>query len=202
MSNTLLYVQYIYNHSNIPMTNSSTRHSAKQRLIDVAAEIVSTQGVQALTLEGVAAAAGVTKSGLIYHFKTKDDLLEAVVKAMLEEWGQRNRAKATLAGNSSGDLLRAMIDDTLDMHPGEKQLMSNLLAAASSYPHLLGPVRDLYDHLYSDFANSGPHNGTALVIAAALDGVMMLQLLDFHRFNERERKAIRSALHTLAKQLT
>ncbi|SIR80680.1 transcriptional regulator, TetR family [Janthinobacterium sp. TND4EL3] len=202
MSNTLLYVQYIYNHSNIPMTNSSTRHSAKQRLIDVAAEIVSTQGVQALTLEGVAAAAGVTKGGLIYHFKTKDDLLEAVVKAMLEDWGQRNRAKAILAGNSSGDLLRAMIDDTLDMKPGEKQLMSNLLAAASNYPHLLGPVRDLYDHLYSDFANSGPHNGTALVIAAALDGILMLQLLDFHRFNEHERNAIRLALYTLAKQLT
>ena len=60
------------------MPNPSQR-SGKQRLIDAAAQIVSTQGVQQLTLEGVAAAAGVTKGGLIYHFKTKDDLLAALV---------------------------------------------------------------------------------------------------------------------------
>lgn len=183
------------------MSISLPRISAKQRLIDVASEIVSTRGVQELTLEGAAAAAGVTKGGLIYHFKTKDDLLAAVVQSLIEHWEQRSRVKATQASNTSGDMLRAMIDDTFDMEPAEKQLISNLLAAASSYPHLLGPVRDLYGRLYTDFAKSKPHPGTALVIAAALDGVSMLELLDFHRFTEPQRKALRQALHALAKEI-
>jgi AcrR family transcriptional regulator len=183
------------------MPNSLTRISAKQRLIDVASEIVATRGVQELTLEGVAAAAGVTKGGLIYHFMTKDDLLAAVVQALIEQWEQRSRAKATQAGNTSGDMLRAMIDDTFDMPSAEQLLISNLLAAASSYPHLLGPVRDLYGRLYSEFSKSGPKTGTALVIAAALDGVSMLELLDFHRFDEAQRKALRQALRALAKEI-
>lgn len=99
---------------------------------------MSTQGVQQLTLEGVAAA-GVTKGGLIYHFKTKDDLLAALVQSMLDECDQRTRAKASEAGNGGSAMLLALINDTFDMQSSEKQLMSNLLAAASSYPHLLDP---------------------------------------------------------------
>ncbi len=184
------------------MSHSSQRSSAKQRLIDVASGIVAAQGVQELTIEGVAAAAGVTKGGLIYHFKTKDELLAAVVQALIEEWEQRSRAKATQAGNTAGDMLRAMIDDTFDMPPEEKQLISNLLAAASSYPHLLGPVRDLYGRLYSDFSQAGPQSGQALVIAAALDGISMLELLDFHQFTDPEREALRHALHAMAKKIS
>ncbi|HEK3745009.1 TPA: TetR family transcriptional regulator [Pseudomonas aeruginosa] len=198
---TVLYVQYSFNQTFKSMPTSLPRISAKQRLIDVASEIVATRGVQELTLEGVAAAAGVTKGGLIYHFKTKDDLLAAVVQALIEQWEQRSRAKATQAGNTSGDMLRAMIDDTFDLPSAEQLLISNLLAAASSYPHLLGPVRDLYGRLYSEFSKSGRQTGTALVIAAALDGVSMLELLDFHRFNEAQRKALRQALHALAKEI-
>ncbi|UVH57754.1 TetR/AcrR family transcriptional regulator [Variovorax paradoxus] len=183
------------------MTSSSPRTSAKQRLIDVASEIVSARGVQELTLEAVAAAAGVTKGGLIYHFKTRDELLAAVVQAILDEWDQRSRVKAAQAGSSSGALLRALIDDTFDMEPREKQLISNLLAAASSYPHLLGPVRDFYSRLYGDFAKSGSRSGTALVIAAALDGMSVMELLSFHQFSDRQRKAMRQALHALAKEL-
>lgn len=183
------------------MSNSSQRTSAKQRLIDVASAIVASQGVHELTIEGVAAAAGVTKGGLIYHFKTKDELLGAVVQSLIDEWDRRSRTKATQAGNTAGDLIRAMSDDTFDMPTEERQLISSLLAAASSYPHLLGPVRDLYGRLYGDFSQSGPQSGIALVIAAALDGLSMLELLDFHQFPESQREAIRHALHTLARKI-
>ncbi|OYV01291.1 MAG: hypothetical protein CFE45_05490, partial [Burkholderiales bacterium PBB5] len=103
--------------------------------------------------------------------------------------------------NTSGDMLRAMIDDTFDMPAGEQQLISKLLAAASSHPHLLGPVHALYGRLYSEFSKSGPTGGTALVIAAALDGVSMLQYLDFHRFDDTQRTALRQALQALAKEI-
>ena len=184
------------------MPNSSQRSSGKQRLIEAAAEIVSTQGVQQLTLEGVAAAAGITKGGLIYHFKTKDDLLAALVQSMIDEWDQRTRAKASESGSNSSAMLLALINDTFDMQPSEKQLMRNLLAAASSYPHLLGPVRELYDRTYRDFAGSSAQTGIALVSTAAIDGISLLELLDFHHFSEDQRKAMRKALQTLAKDLT
>ena len=178
------------------------RNSHREDLIDAAEAIVTEQGVGELTLERVAARAGVTKGGLIYHFKTKDDLLAALVQSMIDEWDQRTRAKASESGSNSSAMLLALINDTFDMQPSEKQLMRNLLAAASSYPHLLGPVRELYDRTYRDFAGSSAQTGIALVITAAIDGISLLELLDFHHFSEDQRKAMRKALQTLAKDLT
>lgn len=183
------------------MPHSSSRNSSKQRLIDAAAKIVSTQGVQELTLEGVAAMAGVTKGGLIYHFKTKDDLLGALVQTMINELDQGSRTNAAKAGDTKGALLRALIDDTFDRSSEEKQLMSNLLAAASGYPHLLGPVRQLYNRTYSDFTQSGSQTGIAMVVVAALDGIAMLDLLNFHRFSKQQREAMRRTLHAMAREI-
>lgn len=183
------------------MSKSSPHSSARQRLLDAAAQIISTQGVQALTLEGVAAAAGVTKGGLIYHFKTRDDLLGAVVQAMLDQLEQRSRTKAAKAGGTTGSFLSALIDDAFDTPANEKQLMSSLLAAVFSHPHLLEPVHKSFDFAYADLAKSGPRAGLAMAIAVATDGLLLLELLDLHRFNDRQRKAVRQALQTLAKEL-
>ena len=43
-------------------------------------------GAQALTLDAVAAEAGVSKGGLLYHFKTKRELLDAMLEGWLEEF--------------------------------------------------------------------------------------------------------------------
>ena len=180
------------------MSNPSARGSSRQKLLDAAAELISRHGVQDLTLEGVAAAAGVTKGGLIYHFKTKDDLLGAVVERMTVQLDQRNRAKASQHGGTPRALLLALIDDTFDMPPSEKRLMTNLLAAASQYPHLLAPAQKLFTSLYGEFADAGKAAGLALAIAAALDGVSLLELLNLHRFDEHQRDAMRDALKHLA----
>jgi AcrR family transcriptional regulator len=170
-------------------------------LLDAAAELISRHGVQDLTLEGVAAAAGVTKGGLIYHFKTKDDLLGALVERMVEQIDERNRAKAAARGDTPGALLHALIDDTFDMSHSEKRLLTNLLAAASHYPHLLAPAQRIFSRLYGELADVGANAGLALAIAASLDGISLLELLNLHPFGTRQRDAMRQALHELAQNL-
>lgn len=178
--------------------NSPGRSSSRGKLLDAAAELIACGSVQDLTLEGVAAAAGVTKGGLIYHFKTKDELLGAVVARMIEQLDQRTRDKAAKRGHTPGALLQALIDDTFDMLPSEKLLLTNLLAAATQYPHLLGPVQQAYHRVYNEFAEAGPQAGLALAISAALDGLTLLELLNLHQFTQRQREAIREALQQLA----
>lgn len=51
------------------------RPSARPKLIEAALRVVEQRGVAALTLDAVAAEAGVTKRGLIYHFPSKHALL-------------------------------------------------------------------------------------------------------------------------------
>ena len=183
------------------MVTGRSRSSARERLLDCAEALISELGVQDLTLEGVAAAAGVTKGGLIYHFKTKDDLLGALVERMMAQIGERSRARAAARGDTPRALLQALIDDTFDMPRKEKAVYTNLLAAISHYPHLLGPARGLFADIYGQLAKLGPHAGHAVALAAALDGMMFLELLDFHHFTKSQREAMRAALQELAKNL-
>lgn len=182
------------------MPNPPGRSSSRERLLDAAAELIATHSVQELTLEGVAAAAGVTKAGLIYHFKTKDDLLGALVERMSLELDQRSRVKAAQRGATTSARLMALVDDTFDMPPGEKRLQANLLAAATSYPHLLGPVQQLFDRTYGELSGARPEAGLALVVAAALDGISLLELLNLHQFSPQQHTAMRQALQQLAQR--
>jgi AcrR family transcriptional regulator len=179
----------------------SPRGSSREKLLDAAADLITQHSVQELTLEAVAAAAGVTKGGLIYHFKTKDDLLGALVQRMIEKLDQRQRAKAAGRGATKSALLLALVDETFDMQRAEKQLLTNLIAAASAHPHLLGPVRTLFAQVYGDLSGTSAQAGLALAIAAALDGVSMLELMGFHHFTKGQRKAMRQALLELIQRL-
>jgi AcrR family transcriptional regulator len=184
------------------MTNSPGRSSSREKLLDAAVDLITQHGVHELTLEGVATAVGVTKGGLIYHFKTKDDLLEALVERMLGELQQRNRVNAAKRGDTVGALLQTLVDETFDMPSCEKLLHSNLLAAVASYPHLMAPAQRFYAEHYDKFADAGPQVGLALVIATALDGIALLELVKLHQFTPEQRDTMRAALHQLAKSLT
>src|SRR3954467_14212049 len=58
----------------------------KDRLLHAAGAVVRRDGPQALTLDAVAAEAGVSKGGLLYHFGTKQELIEALVARWLAEF--------------------------------------------------------------------------------------------------------------------
>jgi len=105
------------------------RNSSRETLLDAAQTIVSEQGVAAMTLENVAVRAGVTKGGLIYHFKTRELLLQALIERMVEQIESRYQAEAAKGGQTLEALLIAMIDDTFAMPAADKALMRNLLAA-------------------------------------------------------------------------
>ena len=92
----------------------------RQRLIDAACEVFYTRGVERTTLADIAAAAGIPLGNVYYYFKTKNDLIEAVVEARLSEartmlaWveaahdGPRMRLKALFAGfaEQGGEIAR------------------------------------------------------------------------------------------------
>lgn len=57
---------------------------ARDKILDAYADLLRTDGERAATLEAVAARAGVSKGGLLYHFNTKEALAEALSEQMLE----------------------------------------------------------------------------------------------------------------------
>ena len=66
------------------MTDSATQ-SKRERLIAAARETIYQQGIEKTTLADIAAAAGVPLGNIYYYFKTKHEIVEAVVQSHLVE---------------------------------------------------------------------------------------------------------------------
>ncbi len=56
----------------------------KQKIIEAAIEIVSTQGIKGLSAKKVADNAGISKSNVFHHFKSVDDILLAMIAGLCE----------------------------------------------------------------------------------------------------------------------
>ncbi|KVE83768.1 hypothetical protein WI99_20375 [Burkholderia cepacia] len=182
------------------------RSSSRDRLLDAAAELVASQGIQNLTIEAVAAAAKVTKAGLVYHFKTRDDLLAALIERVVGELDMLDlRAQEALEADDSAKPLKSSMAElselTFDMPEDRRLLLANLLAATSLYPHLAGPVRDFYSRSYARVAQSGPDAGQVLALVVALDGIALLEVLNLHRFTPEQRQVLRDTLESAIRKL-
>jgi TetR/AcrR family transcriptional regulator, transcriptional repressor for nem operon len=97
------------------MTDSDIQRPAagkRERLVAAACRVLHEQGVERTTLADIALAAGVPVGNVYYYFKTKDQLVEAAIKAhgddltaMLSALDRRRTPQARLKG-----LVRAWID--------------------------------------------------------------------------------------------
>ncbi|WP_370963347.1 TetR/AcrR family transcriptional regulator [Amycolatopsis sp. cg9] len=57
----------------------------KQRILDVARDLFTSQGVQRTSLQDIAGRLGITKPALYYHFPSRDDLVRSIVQPMLDD---------------------------------------------------------------------------------------------------------------------
>ncbi|WP_437733228.1 TetR/AcrR family transcriptional regulator [Sorangium sp. So ce1335] len=67
------------------MTASTAAHDTRSRLLDTALKLFSEHGVEGTSLQMIADELGVTKAAVYYHFRTKDEITEAVAAPALQE---------------------------------------------------------------------------------------------------------------------
>ncbi|KIC14126.1 TetR/AcrR family transcriptional regulator [Leisingera sp. ANG-Vp] len=103
--------------------------ATKDRIAEAADQLFYEQGFEATSFADIAAAVGISRGNFYYHFKTKDEILDAVIsrrlgstRAMLQDWQAQgaspagritcfiriliaNQAKITLYGCPAGTLV-------------------------------------------------------------------------------------------------
>lgn len=62
------------------------RQSNRESILDAAIRVTNREGIRAVTFDSVAAEAGVTRGGMIYHFQSRDALIHAVNLRLAEMW--------------------------------------------------------------------------------------------------------------------
>ncbi|WP_067696629.1 TetR/AcrR family transcriptional regulator [Nocardia jejuensis] len=73
------------------MTTPRDPVGTRDRILDALETLLLDKGMSQVTLENVAAAAGVSKGGLLYHFKSKDALLAGLLRRLGERADEQVR---------------------------------------------------------------------------------------------------------------
>ncbi|ADJ46478.1 TetR family transcriptional regulator [Amycolatopsis mediterranei S699] len=96
----------------------------KQRILDVARELFTSQGVQRTSLQDIADRLGITKPALYYHFPSREDLVRSIVQPLLDD-GE----KFLLDQEARGDApVRELIEGFFDFNHRHRADVVMLLA--------------------------------------------------------------------------
>ena len=76
------------------------KQKTKQRILDAALELFSTQGFEATSIAQIADAVGVRKASLYSHFDSKQDILDRLIESIMEDYAKHSvRSPANRIGD-------------------------------------------------------------------------------------------------------
>ena len=67
------------------MTDKPTPEARRQAILEAAITVFAQHGFDAATTDDIARAAGLSKGGLYWHFKSKDDILAAILMQLFDQ---------------------------------------------------------------------------------------------------------------------
>jgi AcrR family transcriptional regulator len=167
---------------------SKPARDTRAQLLDAAEAVVAQQGARNLTLDAVAARSGISKGGLLYHFRSKEDLAAAMIERSIA-WFDDALIDAGRGDNEArGRFTRAYLKASLGMTPltgaGFDNLCSAITTALLSFPERLGPVQEQGHRTQDGIEKDGLDPVLATIIRLAVDGLWLSENLNLMRFDK------------------
>ena len=154
---------------------------ARDRILNAAEQRVLAGGPGALVLEAVAADAGVSKGGLLYHFRNKEALVDGLCERMLDGFDRQLAALRAADEGGPGAASRAYLASTVtdEGKPADTsaQLMAGLLTTLGRDSPQLEAVRDRFAEWHKTLVTDGLDDTTATIVRLAADGLWLSALL-------------------------
>lgn len=169
-------------------------------VLDAAARLVAERGA-GISLDLVAQSAGVSKGGLLHHFRSREALFVGLVEEWLSEFDAAVERHVDPDDHGPGRLSRAYIranfdtgiadlDDTLGRNPAIVSVLMSMPAALR--------LADESDRRWrAALSEDGLHTDRITLITHALDGMVYAQL--FHGRGDRSRDGLRDVLLDLTR---
>lgn len=173
------------------MASNRTSETTREKIITATARVIRTQGVSRMTLSEVAAEAGISKGGLLYHFGTKELLIRGMLEHSLKAFDraiEHNRKD----DRSPGSWLRAYIGASFPNRDSELQDQSMIgaaiIASVSSEIYWLEPYRICERRWAKEALADGVPPLTAQLIRIAIDGLWLQLSLGIEPLTPKEQQ--------------
>jgi AcrR family transcriptional regulator len=167
------------------MTNDKAQ-TTRDQILRAAERVVMREGVAGMTIAAVAKEAGLSKGGVLYHYASKEALVQGMLERLIALFeADVEHYAAGDATRAPGRYTRAYVRATLEPR-GEsassevEDVSAAIIAAVSTDPTLLEPLEQRFrawqEAIEADDVD--PVYGTIARLAA--DGLWLTELFDFY----------------------
>jgi TetR/AcrR family transcriptional regulator len=182
--------------------------ATEQKLFDAALRLVGERGAAGVTVDEIAAEAGVAKGTVYYNFGSKDGLVDALLRHGVELLAARLRAAEDV--DDTGEALDALVDGALGFfaeYPAFAQLLvSEMWRTPGQWHGTLSLLRDdivaIVKQVVQRRADAGalPPDVQVGTASAALFGTLLVVALDWQVFQpQRSQHEVRESVIMLVR---
>jgi AcrR family transcriptional regulator len=178
--------------------------ATKQKLFEATLRLSGSRGLVGLTVDDIAAEAGVAKGTVYYNFGSKDGLVDALLRYGVGLLADRLRAAAT--GGAPLETIESQVDGMLEFigeYPGFSQiLVSEMWRTPGQWHETLTLLREEIISIVKDQLRrlSLPEGVEIQTAAAGLFGTMLVVALDWQVFQPtRSRSEVRDSIMLLVR---
>jgi AcrR family transcriptional regulator len=167
-------------------------------MLDAAETVVGRAGAARMTLEAVAAEAGISKASVIYDYKSKQNLIKALIarKVRLEE-ERIGAAVLAAAPRPEAEMIGRIAAASTVPDDETRAVALNLTAALAQDSELRRGLQGFYERQVAAVTETAERPQVALLAFLALEGLKMLEYFDFYHWAKPEREAILDDLVSL-----
>ncbi len=173
------------------------RTNSREKILAAAADVAREAGPGSLSLDAVAARAGVSKGGLLYNFPTKAKLLQALVEDYLYDFEQ-SLEEAASAAEGKENLLSLYVKLSARECEETVSCPSWIFSAVAEDPEFLEPIKIFRRQLFNRLKSETPDLKALLVTYLAIEGMRSMNLFDSKVLSSDERKLLISSLVSIA----
>ena len=176
--------------------------TARDRILDTAEARLLAEGPGGLVLDAIAADAGMSKGGLLYHFPSKEALVAGLCERMLDGF------ESTLAALSDSDdgegawtraYLASTVTDSGRPADNSAQLMAGVLATLGRDSAHLEAVREHFARWHKKIASDGIDPTSATIVRLAADGLWLSSLLGLNHLDKKTGSKVIHALRSMTR---
>ncbi|MCZ4511968.1 TetR/AcrR family transcriptional regulator [Streptomyces sp. ActVer] len=173
------------------------RPSSRTQILEAAIRVTEKEGITSLTLESVAVEAGLTKGGLLYHFRTREELLLAIQRYLTEGWEKHLEARLGKAFAEATVAERAIAYTLMDMESQPRKADLAFMVESASDPELAQVWNALVDRWVPVPAEPDPAQLELFLARMAADGLWLFEATTGTKLTPAVKDALRQRIAAL-----
>jgi len=177
-----------------------TRTIDRTEVIEAAGRVVAREGATRLTLDAVAAEAGISKASVLYDYRTKQALIKAVIEHRVATERVRIRSFVDQQGDKPNSAVLGLIEATRRGDTAfDRDVALDLAVALNQHNDLRAVIQDTLAEFIADVEKTAADPRRAKVMFLAIEGLKLIEAFGFFKWSNAERDLLIEDIRALLK---